>query len=595
MKKLLWIMICLCVVVGATAQKQEGTVRTIERPGKLSEGIQGVTINVLEYPNAIVSKKGGKFSFSIQGKRQGDSFTISRVQKKGYTLVDKQIKGRRYAYSATVPIEIVMVADQQLENDKKRIEDKAYDKAKKNYDQKVLALENQLKQKSISEREYRQKYEQLNNDYNNYVQMIDQMAERYALTDYSGMDDLNSEIQSCIENADLECANELINSKGDFDKREQELREKMELKQKSDELSQQLEKDLEIELTDLVNDYYHKYAINAADYRNDSAAYYLERMVRLIPTNVYWLTRTGEFIMSRISDYPRAEYYYLQALEQAKLQYGDQSEDVGSIADNLGLLYDNELDFDKAIEWHQKALDILEPIVGTDNDKVSMAYTLIGRAYQNKMELDSALKYTIKGMEIRTRMNSDDPQLSQSYNNMGVTYSQMGDTAKAMEYHQKALAIRERVYGPNDESTALSYLNIGYLHFEGDRYDQAMEWYRKALAVYEKRFGPVNPYTAACYSNIANVYYFQGDYTQAIEWYKKLADSYEKMYGDENYYMLNCYYYVAVSLEKLGKNTQALETYQWILNVLEKKEDASQETIDKCRQHIEELKALIPE
>ena len=154
--------------------QQQGIVRTLERPGKSSEALAGVTINVLEYPNAIVSKNDGRFSFTISGKRQGDSFTISRVQKKGYTLVDKQLKGRSYAYSSSVPVEIVMVADLQLENDKKRIEDKAYEKAKYNYDQKLAVLEKQLKEKSISEQEYRKRYEELNANYNNYIQLIDQ-------------------------------------------------------------------------------------------------------------------------------------------------------------------------------------------------------------------------------------------------------------------------------------------------------------------------------------------------------------------------------------------------------------------------------------
>jgi hypothetical protein len=157
MKKVLWMLACLCLTTGASAQMQSGIVRTLERPGKPSEGITGVTINVLEYPNAIVTKKGGKFSFSIPGKRQGDSYTVSRVQKKGYSLVDKQLKGRRFAYSASVPLEIVMVSDTQLENDKKKIEDKAYAKAQKDYNQKVAALEKQLSQKTISEREYRAK------------------------------------------------------------------------------------------------------------------------------------------------------------------------------------------------------------------------------------------------------------------------------------------------------------------------------------------------------------------------------------------------------------------------------------------------------
>ena len=82
-RKLIALSMCLCVTIGACAQSQQLIMRTLERPNKPSEGIEGGTVNVLEYPNALVSKKGGKISFTIKGKRQGDSFTITRVQKKG--------------------------------------------------------------------------------------------------------------------------------------------------------------------------------------------------------------------------------------------------------------------------------------------------------------------------------------------------------------------------------------------------------------------------------------------------------------------------------------------------------------------------------
>ena len=175
MKKILFIvLVFFASTFTAGAQTQQGYVRTLEKAKRPSQGIEGVSVNILEYPNTLVTKKGGKFSFTLQGKKQGDAFKISRIQKKGYTLVDKQLKGRSYAYSSSVSVEIVMVADLQLENDKKRIEDKAYEKAKYNYDQKLAVLEKQLKEKSISEQEYRKRYEELNANYNNYIQLIDQ-------------------------------------------------------------------------------------------------------------------------------------------------------------------------------------------------------------------------------------------------------------------------------------------------------------------------------------------------------------------------------------------------------------------------------------
>ena len=535
MKKVLWMMVGLCIGMSAMAQ-QSGIVRTLERPSKPSEYLAGVSIDVLEYPNVTVSKKGGKFSFSIPGKRQGESFTVTRVQKKGYSLVDKQLKGRRFAYSSSVPLEIVMVSDTQLENDKRRIEDKAYDKAKKNYDQKVVALEKQLKQKTISEQEYRAKYEELSSNYNNYIQLIDQMAERYATTDYSGMDEMSQEIQACIENADLEQADELINRKGSFDKREQELLNKMQLKEKSEQLSQQLEEDIDKELEDLVRDYYNKYAIHVSKYENDTAAYYLDRIVRLDTTNVDMLEFAALFIDHYLMDYPRALSYHQRALLHAQEQYGVDSKEAGVISEFIGLTYDHMGDMDKSLEWHHKALDIYEQTEGLDNPDAALVYTHIGRIYTSKDSLEKALEYTLKGLDIRNRtiQDKDHQDFSQSYNNLGVIYAQMGDYEKAMEYHMKALELRERVFGPKHDATALSYINIATLYCKLEDLDNALIYFQKAHDAYQDVFGPAHPYVINTWTYMAGVYLEQQESGKALECYRQALAACEQYYGADH-------------------------------------------------------------
>ena len=536
MKKLLWITAFMVSFTLSLGAQQQGIVRTLERPGKASEGITGVTISVLEYPNAIVSKKGGRFAFALEGKRQGDPFTVSRVQKKGYSLVDKQLKGRRFAYSSSVPLEIVMVADAQLENDKKRIEDKAYDKAKKTFDQKVAALEKQLKQKTISEKEYRAKYEELNANYNNYVQLIDQMAERYATTDYKGMSDISRETQECIENADLERADELINSKGSFDKREEELLNKQQLKEKSEQLSQQLEEDIEQELADLVHDYYNKFTIHASNYQNDSAAYYLERIVRLDTTNVDMLKYTASFIDRYLMDYPRALGYYQRALLHAQEQYGMVSNQTGFISEFIGLTYDHMGDMDKSLEWHHKALDIYEQTEGLDNPDAALVYTHIGRIYISQDSAEKALEYTLKGLDIRNRTitDKDDLSFSQSYNNLGVIYTSMGDYEKAMENHMKALEQRERVLGPNADGTALSYYNIGLLYYKLKDYGNSLIYIQKAHDAYQAVYGPAHPYVISALTSMAGIYYEQQELGKALEYYRQALAACEQFYGADH-------------------------------------------------------------
>lgn len=105
------MMVCLTAALSVMAQTQHGIVRTLERPKQPSQGINGAIVNILEYKNNLLTDKNGKFSFSIPGKKPGDSFKVTRVQKKDYTLVDKHLLGRKFSYSSTVPIEIVMVSD----------------------------------------------------------------------------------------------------------------------------------------------------------------------------------------------------------------------------------------------------------------------------------------------------------------------------------------------------------------------------------------------------------------------------------------------------------------------------------------------------
>lgn len=574
MKKYLWIIIALFIGISAQAQ-QQGIVRTLERPGKNSVGIPGVTINVMEYPNAVVSKKGGKFSFVLDGKRPGDSFTVTRVQKKGYTLVDKQLKGRRYAYSATVPIEIVMVADEQLEQDKKRIEDKAYNRAKSDYDKKVAALQEQLNKKSISEREYRAKYEELSNNYNNYVQLIDQMAERYATTDYTGMSDISRQIQECIENADLEQADKLISSKGDFDKREQELANKMELKEKSEQLAQQLQEDIDKEIEDLALDYYNKYTICAANYQNDSAGYYLENVVRLYPTSTALLIRAGYFIDFYVADYPKAIKYYRQAVNYGKDEYGESSALYGKILTYLALTYDHNSQPDTALVWHHKALDILTHAEDADSADISMSYTLIGRAYGNKQEYDKAIEFTKKGLEIRERAaDKDYGTLGQSYNNLGWLAAQAEDYNQALEYHNKALDCRLKAYGPDSEVTSISYSHIASCHYElGDK-EEAIEYYRKAIDNYQRILGLAHPFTCNDLYSIAGIYKEMNNDDAALDCYRQALNGYNKHYGDNNPSSALCSCKIGSILLHQGRYDDAMKEFQIFLNTIKAIEGA---------------------
>ncbi len=212
MKRLLWIALCMCMTLCALAQKQQGIVRTIGRPGKPGAPVANVTIRWKGMFNAVISNPNGQFSVAMPGKKNGDEIVLQSVSKNGYELKDKDVIGRPQVFSTTVPIEIVMVNLAQFQADKKRIADNAYKVAEKNYNKKLKEYEKKVKKKKITEEQYRQELERLQKQYEAYLSLIGDMAERYALTDYDQLDSIDYQINLCIENGELEKADSLIHT-----------------------------------------------------------------------------------------------------------------------------------------------------------------------------------------------------------------------------------------------------------------------------------------------------------------------------------------------------------------------------------------------
>ena len=637
MKKfLLIVMACLAISLVAEAQKQQGIARTLEKAKRPSEGIDGVTVNILEYPNALVTKKGGKFSFSIPGKRQGDSFKVSRVQKNGYTLVDKHLQGRQYSYSASVPLEIVMVSEKQLASDKKQIEDKAFARAKRTYETRIAELERQLAEKAISDSIYYAERSRLSDDYDKYIKLIDEMAERYAMTDYKGLSEINRQILECIENAELERADSLINSKGDFDRREQELREQQELNQATAEFLAKSQQDAEFKLNDLAEDYYNKYTICKGKFKNDSAAYWLERRANLDTTNVEWLAVAGEFILVYLADYDLALNYFQNGLMQAHIQFGEDSENVALSYNNIGLVYDNKGEYDKALEYYLKDLDISERVLGAGHPDVANSFNNIGLVYKNKGDYDKGLEYLLKALDIgECVLGTEHPAVATSYNNIGSVYMSKGDYDKALDYylkalnicervlstehpnvattysnignvydhkrdfdkalvyHLKALDIKERVLGTEHPDIASSYNNIGAVFEDKGEYDKALEYYLKALDIHERVLGTEHPHIATSYNNIGGIYYSKGDYDKALEYNKKTLDIQEQALGADHPKVASIYTNIGTIYSRKRDYDKALEYYQKALDIYERAFSSEHPKTQKVKEKIDEVKKLM--
>ena len=610
MKRIIWLTLCLCLTVGAVAQKQTVIVRTIERPHQKSTTIKGATVKINGYPNALVSGKGGKFTFAIQGKKQGEKCFVTSVTKKDYTLVDKLPV---FAYSYSTPAEIVMASNKQLQQEEKRIRDKGKKEAEARYNKRIAELEKQLEEKTISEESYREQLQQVFDGHENFLKLIDEMARRYAMTDYKGISDINRQIQECIENSEFERADSLINSKGDINQRNQDLQNKKETTQKLAELHKQAQEDYETSLNDLAQDHYNKHLICAANYQNDSAAYWLEQRAALDDTtNVEWLNDAGLFINRNLANYDLALEYFLKGLALALAQYGENNEHVvvlynnigrlyddkedykqalenlfnslnlsksvlgdehsftASIFNNIGLVYDKQGKFDQAFEYLFKANNIWEKVHGHDHINVATSYNNIGLVYTHQLNVDSALRYFTKSLDIFERiLGLENTHTAIIYDNLGLIYNSKGDYEQSIVFHQKALDIRERVLGTNHPDVAASYNNIGLVYNSKQEYRNALECYNKALLICKRFFSEENAKTAQIYNNIGVSYYYVGNYVSAIEYLEKALSIRERLLEANNPIITESYINISYIYRKNGEFSKALGYLYKALSIYE--------------------------
>lgn len=212
MRYITLIITILLAVSGIHAQIQKGYIKTQGRPNRPGKPLAGVTIRWKGAMNAVISDADGKITTVFPGKKQGDAISLLTVRKNGYELIDPDLIGRQLVFSPIVPIEIVMASSTELEANRKRISDNAYKRAEAQYQAREKQLKQQLHEEDITISQYQKKLQTLQDNYERYISLIDEMADRYARTDYDHLDSIDREINICIENGELKKADSLIHT-----------------------------------------------------------------------------------------------------------------------------------------------------------------------------------------------------------------------------------------------------------------------------------------------------------------------------------------------------------------------------------------------
>lgn len=129
----------------------------------------------------------------------------------------------------------------------------------------------------------------------------------------------------------------------------------------------------------------------------------------------------------------------------------------GTLLNNIGGVYDNFGQKDKALSYYQRALSIQEEV----NDRAGIAMTLnnMGHLYDSVGKWQKALSCYQKALSIRKEVGNF-AGFPTTLNNIGNIYAQLGSPQKALAYYKLALAIWPKIGRQAELAKTLN--NIGH-------------------------------------------------------------------------------------------------------------------------------------
>ena len=97
-----------------------------------------------------------------------------------------------------------------------------------------------------------------------------------------------------------------------------------------------------------------------------------------------------------------------------------------------------------------KGLEIELKTLGPDHPRTATTYNNMALVYNNQGEYEKALEWYEKGLEIDLKtLGPDHPSTASTYFNLGALYYNMKDYKTSLENLELALAIYLKSFGPN--------------------------------------------------------------------------------------------------------------------------------------------------
>lgn len=239
-------------------------------------------------------------------------------------------------------------------------------------------------------------------------------------------------------------------------------------------------------------------------------------------------TQGTSFFMS--GNYALAIDYFYQSLrikEDIKDHKG-----IAATLNNIGMIYDEQGDQDKAIEHYSKAIDNFQKIAGKrdlDYQVLVASYHNLGALFFGMGNKDKALEYFSKTLNL-TDESKFLRERAYTFSNIGHIYLEQKDAGKSEEYFGKAFEIAKKIGDENGIIDALN--NFSLLYIDQGNYPQAISYATEALEMAQKNNATVQIKDAA--ESLYLSHKQLGNYNKALAMHEQYIRARDSIQSEKN-------------------------------------------------------------
>lgn len=551
MKRISPIILLLLTCSVINAQNQQGIVKTRGRMvnGQVIAGtrLNGATIT-LNIGNPLVSGNNGAFSFNVPSDK---NYSLVSARKQGYTLADPEYTRRSFRYSASNPFYVVLEDENQRQSDINAATRKVRRTLTAQLQKREDEIEELKAQNKLTETDYQKRLQQLYDNQSKSEQLVKEMAERYASTDYDQLDEFNQQVQMYIEEGELQKADSMIRSKGDMEQRVAEYynvvaankKEREQLKQREQKLEQS-ESGAAKTYEDLSQDLLRQSEIFLQKFQQDSALYCLKIRADLDTTNIKAVKEYADLCYKQ-KKFTESENYFQMCL-RAYICNNDSLQ-IAVIQNSLGTVHCLANNFVNGERLYNSSLEIIEQLFKQSPDayreNLAVAQNNLGNLYLNLHNYKTSEKYYKLALENREQLFKQNPGvyrecLATTQNNLGVLYHTIRDYENSEKYYKLALGNREQLFKRDSDthraSLADTQNNLGALYRVLRDNEGSMKYYMLALENREKLFNEnpdaYCPALAKTQNHIGILYRTMRDYVNCEKFYILSLRNYERLF-----------------------------------------------------------------